>query len=337
VSDASEKPFEATPQRIEKAKREGNTARSGELAANLSFAAAAACVAYAIPQIASATRSAVVTAASGVVPVQACAMVLCAAIAVIASAAGAGAVASVFQNGGMRFVAPSLKIERLNPAEGIKRILSRETLTHTLRASFAFAIAAGMMLSAIAQAASLIVRAATPVAIGAIAWTAVQKVSFAACATGIVFALAEHRAARTAWLRKLRMSFEERRREAKEQEGDPLARSRRRALHRSLSRSAIARVKKASFVVVNPTHVAVALEYHPPEVEVPLVLVRAADELALRVRTIAEQHRIPVVENVALARALYDDARPDEPIPYEHYVAVAEVVLALIRANELTA
>jgi flagellar biosynthesis protein FlhB len=334
VSDASEKPFEATPQRIEKAKREGNTARSSELAANLSFAAAAACVACMVPHIASATRSAIVAAASGAVPLSACLAVFCGALAVVASAAGAGTIAGLFQSGGLRIVMPSLKFERLNPVEGIKRILSRETLTHTLRAAFAFAIAAGAMLSAIAQAASQMVRAATPAAIGAIAWSAVEAVSFAACATGLLFAVAEHGAARTAWLRKLRMSFEERKREAKEQEGDPFARSRRRALHRALSRSAMARVKRASFVVVNPTHVAVALEYRPPEVPVPLVLVRAVDAAALRVRALAAQYDIPIVENVLLARALYQDARPDEPIPYEHYVAVAEVVAALMRRNE---
>ena len=138
---------------------------------------------------------------------------------------------------------------------------------------------------------------------------------------------------RGAWLRKLRMSFEERKRESKEHDGDPFARGRRRALHRSLLRGAIAKVKDASFVVANPTHVAVALEYRPPDVPVPLVVVRAAGSAALRVRALAGVHRVPVIENVALARALYDDARVGQPIGRIHYVAVAEIVAALSRAR----
>jgi flagellar biosynthesis protein FlhA len=110
------------------------------------------------------------------------------------------------------------------------------------------------------------------------------------------------------------MTFDERKREAKEQEGDPFARGRRRALHRALLRGALSDVKDASFVVVNPTHVAIALAYRPPEIPVPRITVRSAGEAALRVRALAEKHAVPVVENVALARALHRDGRVGEPI-----------------------
>ena len=92
-------------------------------------------------------------------------------------------------------------------------------------------------------------------------WSASERVAAIACATGSLFAAAEFASARSAWLKKLRMTFEERKREAKDQEGDPHARGRRRALHRSLLRGAIARVREAAFVVTNPTHLAIALEY----------------------------------------------------------------------------
>jgi flagellar biosynthetic protein FlhB len=95
------------------------------------------------------------------------------------------------------------------------------------------------------------------------------------------------------------------------------------------------RIKDASFVVTNPEHVAVALEYRPPTVPVPRVLVRALDEAARRVREIASSYGIPIVENAALARALYRDGRSGRPIPHEHYVAVAEVVAALLRSLEI--
>jgi flagellar biosynthesis protein FlhB len=151
---------------------------------------------------------------------------------------------------------------------------------------------------------------------------------------GFAFAIAEYGAARAAWLRKLRMSFEERKREVKEEEGDASARGRRRALHRTLLRSGMRRLKDASFVVANPEHVAVALEYNPPRVCVPRVLVRAADAAAAVVRATAVRYGVPIVENVWLARALYRDGRAGEPIPHPLYVAVAEIVVALHRAQE---
>jgi flagellar biosynthesis protein FlhB len=206
---------------------------------------------------------------------------------------------------------------------------------HAARALLAFVVAASVMLPALAHVAVLAASLLDVRAVAAAAWQACGRVAASALAAGSVFAVAEFASARAAWLQKLRMSFEERKREAKEQDGDPHARGRRRSLHRALLRGAIARVREASFVVANPTHVAIALDYRPPAVPVPRVLVRAADEAALRVRELAAACGVPVVENVALARALYADARPGESIPHAHYVAVAEVVAALMRTGAI--
>jgi flagellar biosynthesis protein FlhB len=100
-------------------------------------------------------------------------------------------------------------------------------------------------------------------------------------------------------------------------------------------RGALARVEHASFVVANQARVAVALEYRPPGIPVPTVLVRAVDEMALHVREIASAHLVPVIENDRLARLLYNDTRVGEPIEHAHHVAVAEVVVGLIRAGAL--
>ncbi len=331
MSGDAEKAFEPTPQRIERAKREGDVARSGELGANLAFAASAVAVAGVAPYAGAAAERAIVLAAAGKAawffPPTA---VVCALVP-IACAAMAAVAATLLQAGGLRFGALGVKLERLNPIEGCKRIASRETLAHAARAAVAFAVAIAAMVPAFVEAASRLPTATSIAACAAAAWRAAGRVAFAAAATGLLFAVAEYAAARNAWLRKLRMSFDERRREAKEQEGDPLARGRRRALHRSLSRGAIAKVKEASFVVVNPTHVAVALDYDPPQVPVPLVTVRAAGEVALRVRAVAERHGVPIVENAGLARALYRDGAVGEPIARAHYVAVAAIVAALRR------
>jgi flagellar biosynthesis protein FlhB len=320
VSDEAEKPFEATPQRIAKAKREGNVARSAEFAANLAFAASALAIVALAPAIARDAGQAVAIAASGVAPIAACAALLAAAL---------------FQNGGIVFVAIAPKPERLNPAEGIKRILSRETLMHSLRASLAFTIATATMIPAIVSCAAAVVTASALAQVAAVTATAAQRVAFVACAIGLLFSIAEYASARNAWLRKLRMSFAERKDEAKEQEGDALVRGRQRSMHRAWLRGTLARVKDASFVLANPAHIAVALEYRPPEVSVPRILVRAVDEAALRARRLAASYGIPIVESAALARALYADGRTGESIPPIHYLAVAEVVVALARSKEL--
>jgi flagellar biosynthesis protein FlhB len=335
VSAEAEKSFEATPERIAKAKRKGNVARSAEFGANLAFAAAVLAIVAIAPAIGKDAGEAVAAAAARGTPVAACVALFSTALIPLACAAVAGMLAALFQSGGLTFVAITPKSERLDPAEGIKRILSLETLTHSVRASLAFMIATAGMIPAIASCAAAVVTASALARVAAETATAAQHVAFVACAVGLLFSIAEYASARSAWLRKLRMSFKERKEEAKEQEGDALVRGRRRSMHRAWLRGALTRVKDASFVVVNPAHVAVALEYRPPEVSVPRMLVRALDEAALRVRRLAASYNIPIVESPALARALYAEGRTGEPIPPVHYLAVAEVVAALLRSKEL--
>jgi len=336
VSDVSEKPFEATPHRIAKAKREGNVARSSEFAANLSFAGGGLSV-VAIAPMFGAIAAAALMQLDFAAPLDSARgdmsslLILGVALVPIGAAAFAGCFGGFVQSGGLALVGVVPKLERLNPVEGIKRILSRETLAHSLRAFLAFACAIAAMAPILAWSATALLRSSTLGGVGAVTWIAAREVAAAALGVGLSFAIAEYGAARSLWLRKLRMSFEERKREAKEEEGDATARGRRRALHRSLVRGGFSRLKDAAFVVANPVHVAVALEYRPPKVPVPRVLVRAADAAAIAVRTIALQYRIPIVENVTLARALYRDGRTGELIPQLHYIAVAEVVAALLR------
>jgi flagellar biosynthesis protein FlhB len=255
------------------------------------------------------------------------------AIVPMAAAGCAGILAAALQSGGLTFAPIAFKAERLDIASGIKRMASRETVAHSVRAVAAFAIAAAALWTIVTRACALILRANVPEAMAAAAWQGVRGAALSACACGLAFAIAEYASARRAWLRKLRMSFEERKREAKEHEGDPHARGRRRALHRSLLRGSPSEVKNASFVVVNPTHVAVALRYVPEEMAVPVTLVAAAGEAALRVRELAARSNVPIVEDAPLARALFGDALVGLPISKDHYVAVAAVVVALARAN----
>jgi flagellar biosynthetic protein FlhB len=335
VSESSEKTFDAPPSRIAKARREGNLPRAQEFGANLAFIfASLATLAIAAPVGAFARAALVHAATSGSALPLGLAVVALGLVPMLVAALS-GLAGGLIQNGGFVLVAPSLKFERLQPAEGIKRMFSREAATHGARAAIAFALASAAMLPTFHALLGASVVALTASSVASIAWSGAAHVVFAAAAVGMLFAIAEFAVARRAWLRKLRMSLAEFKRELKESDGDPLARSRRKALHRNLVRGRIERVKDAAFVVVNPTHVAVALEYRPPQVPVPAVLVRAADEMALRVRELAAEYRVPVIEDVNLARALYRDATVGEPIACEHYLAVAEVVIALMRSGVL--
>lgn len=322
-----ERQLDPTPLRIAKARREGNFPRSSELIAACAFGTAAIVACGVAAPMASLAGDAIGRAARGIAAYRQLAGILVYALLPALGGALAAIVAGVAQAGGVRFTGVTCKIERLDPIEGARRILSRESAAHMLRATVAFTLAAAAMAPSIPAA----------IAGAAAAWAAVEHVLFVACAAGLLFALAEYALLHGAWLRKLRMSLEELRREIKEQEGDPHLRGRRKSLRQRILRGSVRSVREAAFVVVNPSHVAIALAYDPPKTPVPRVLVRAAESAALRVRDLAARLRIPIVENAQLARALFRDAVTGLPIPVEHYLAVAEIVVALSRSRALEA
>lgn len=334
--ETSEKHYDATPSRIERAKREGNVARSQDAVSVAAFSCAIAATIAVIPSLSNAFADCLQRAARNEsTPPTFASVAVLACIPIVASAVAAVA-CGVLQSGGITGVAPSWKFERLAPLEGVKRMLSRDALVTAIRAILAFAAAAAVVIPAIVSVVALAVRSHSFSASIAAAWSGAQHVAFAACAVGGIFAALDYAVVRAAWLKKLRMSFEDLKRDLKENDGDPQLRARRRSLHRSLSNEAISRVKEAAFVLTNPTRIAVALEYRPPDVPVPRVLLRAADEAAQKIREAAREHGVPCIENVPLARGLFAAAKPGDVIPQEYYVAVAEVVAALVKAGALT-
>lgn len=142
-----------------------------------------------------------------------------------------------------------------------------------------------------------------------------------------VLAVADYLYQRYTHLKKLRMTKQELKEEYKQTEGDPIVKSRirqvrmERARHRMMEN-----VPKADVVIVNPTHYAVALEYKMEKMDAPVVVAKGIDFLALRIREVAEEHEVPIVENPPLARALFASVEIDQTIPPEHFKAVAEVI-----------
>ena len=129
------------------------------------------------------------------------------------------------------------------------------------------------------------------------------------------------------WRRDLRMSRHELKEEIKQAEGDRMLKARQRSLRMDRARrNMMKNVPKATMVVVNPTHYAVAMRYVRSEGGAPMVLAKGTDLIALKIREIAFEHDIPVIEDKPLARSLYDVATVDAVIPPEFYRAVAELV-----------
>lgn len=132
--------------------------------------------------------------------------------------------------------------------------------------------------------------------------------------------------------KKLRMSKQEQRQEHKDVEGDPLIKGRLRRLQRDFMRKRMmADVPGATMVVTNPTHYAVAIQYDPETSPAPMVVAKGLDYLALRIRGIAEENGVPIVENPPLAQALYKSAEVGQEIPLELYRAVAEILAYIYR------
>ncbi|RLQ88813.1 EscU/YscU/HrcU family type III secretion system export apparatus switch protein [Notoacmeibacter ruber] len=149
----------------------------------------------------------------------------------------------------------------------------------------------------------------------------------------LIIGVIDFAVSKTMWKADLRMTKQEVKEEHKQAEGDPLVKSRIRAVARARARSRMmAAVPEATLVVANPTHFAVALRYNPEKDPAPRVIAKGTDEVALRIRRVAEEAGVPVFEDVPLARSLYRVAPLDSLIPTEFYRAVA----ALIRSVQKT-
>jgi flagellar biosynthetic protein FlhB len=127
------------------------------------------------------------------------------------------------------------------------------------------------------------------------------------------------------------MTKQEMKEEFKNSEGNPEVKAKLRQIRASRVRKRMmAAVPKATVIITNPTHFAVALQYEPG-MAAPLCLAKGVDTMALKIREVAGEHRVPIVENPPLARALYATVEIDGEIPVEHYKAVAEVIGYVLR------
>ncbi|MDR2020753.1 MAG: flagellar biosynthesis protein FlhB [Treponema sp.] len=151
----------------------------------------------------------------------------------------------------------------------------------------------------------------------------------------LVLSIPDYMFQRWQYRESLKMSREEVKEERKMYEGDPLVRSRLRQRMRELmSRNMAVNVAKADVVITNPTHFALALEYDNASMPAPMVTAKGADEVAFRIRQIAEENEVPLIENKPLARALFAETEVGDIIPYRYWEAIAAVLAHVTRINE---
>jgi len=150
----------------------------------------------------------------------------------------------------------------------------------------------------------------------------------------IIFAIIDFFFTRHYYFKQLKMSKQEIKDEHKQMEGDPLVKGRIRQIQMKMSKQRMmADVPDADVVITNPTHYAVALKYDKEKSEAPIVLAKGINFLALKIKDIALESKIPIVEDPALARALYDQVEPEQEIPESLYKAIAEIFTFVYNLN----
>jgi flagellar biosynthesis protein FlhB len=258
--------------------------------------------------------------------------------AAVSGAAGLAAVVATFvqTRGGFwgNRVAPDLA--KLFQPERFSRLLRPEFLVDLALNAAKVAAVGGVAWSAARRSSphlGALLGASPPDQLHAI-FEALLEVARPALVVAVLLALGELALARWRHARKLRMTKDEARREYREEEGDPLIRGRRKKKHREYARNrARLEVPRADALLVNPTHIAIALRYRKGEGRAPRVTAKGKGQLAEFMRELARENGIPVVEDVPLARLLYRRVKVGREIPAQTYKAVAAILAFVYRVT----
>lgn len=251
-----------------------------------------------------------------------------AAIFILLSAAGI--LASVIQHTPsfvLDRIAP--KFSRVSPAAGWKRLFGAQGFAEFAKSigKLVFALAFVIFAMREAQHRLLLGMITQPIAFSMVIREIAISILVSLTLAMVIVGVADFAWSRFSWKRDLRMTKQEVKDELKQSDGDPIIKSRMRSLARDRARRRMmAAVPRATLVVANPTHYAIALKYVREEDHAPVVLAKGVDLVALRIREIAEANGIPVFEDVALARSMYKQVSIDSVIPSQFYQAIAELV-----------
>jgi type III secretion protein U len=228
------------------------------------------------------------------------------------------------------------KLEKLNPASGLKRMFSGQQFVGLIKSLVAIIFLLGAFwlvmrynLKPLAHLAFLPPESALRVGLGMLLFALIV-----AGVTGIVIGVLEFSSSRFFYIKKNMMTREEVDRENKDQMGNPLVKSRRRQIAlEDIENDAVSNVSGAELMIVNPTHIAIAIKGEGKNKDIPVVIAKGRGLTAQKMREKAQKEGIPIVRNRALARSLFIDAKLRLPIPKEYLVAVNQT-LAWVRKME---
>lgn len=265
---------------------------------------------------------------------------LVAAPLLIGLALAGGAIAAAQARGVLSTEPLKPQLGRLAPHTNAKRIWGIRAVAELVKAILKLGIVGGVLYLTLRNSWSEILTLGqqSPIVLGQWLGNFVVRLFLTAGATYLVLAGGDYAFQLWQHEKQLRMTKQEVKQEQKETDGDPLVKSRLRTLGRALvRRQMFTDVPKADVVVTNPTHIAVALKYDPKVSLAPIVLAMGQRKIAQRIKRIAHDAGVPVIEDKPLARALFAAARVGLPIPPELYVAVAEVLAFVFKRRRRTA
>jgi len=344
------KTLPATPRKIQKAREDGQVARSRDLGHVAVVAGTLLAVVVAAPLL-TAAGSAIMGAGLRLSPAlltepqrlgeHLAAMTWLALLVVLPLGLLAMllAVAGALLAGGWNFtwkaLAPTL--EKIDPFAGVKRMFSKQQLAETLKASVLAlvlgALGAWYLWSRLDEMQQLLALP-LPAALAQTGWLVAQGVGLLLLAL-VAFAIVDVPLQRHLLLERLKMTYQDLRQEMKETEGSPEVRLQRRIRMRQMSRTRmLTSVTSADLVVMNPTHYAVALKYDERAMAAPRVVAKGADLLALKIRDLAREARVPVLQAPPLARALWAHCEVEQEVPAALFAAVAQVLAHVYRLRD---
>jgi flagellar biosynthetic protein FlhB len=350
--DDSQRTEEPTQRRLDEAHRKGDVIKSAELSSLVLLGSGVLALALfggmSVQRFAAEFRIFLESPADLIVDTGTAAALLHHAtfglIAVLAPALGlmlfAALAGNVFQHRPV-FSAARLKpdLAKLSPIKGFKRVFGLEGLVNFAKGIAKILLVGGACAWALVPERGRVAAALDlgPAGIADLALALIFKAVLAALAVLAVIAALDYVYQRQRFMARHRMSRQELRDEIKQSEGDPHVKARIRQIRLERSRKRmIAAVPEATVVIANPTHYAVALKYESGKMGAPVCVAKGVDHLALTIRTVAEEHGVPVVENPPLARALYAAVEVDDEIPAEHYKAVAQIIGYVMRLAKQT-
>jgi len=339
----------ATPRRREEALNEGRIPRSQELTIAVSLLAGAAVFAGVGPTAGRAMRTLVAGGLSNIGMLSldgASATTLvrdtewrgaAALLPLVLALAGSTIAISAIQARGVLSIKPLMPdFSRISPKTNAKRLFGSQQVVDLIKSLAKFGLVAAVVYpvlrTAMPQAVNLIQE--SNLGLVMLVRSLTVRVLATAGVAYLALALGDYLWQWWRYQQSLRMTREEVKQEQRQQDGDPLLKQRRRSLGRARARRQMMRdVKKAHVVITNPTHIAIALRYDPKVAPAPVVLAIGQNLVAERIKELAREAGIPMVENRPLARALLKTARVGTLIPVELYVAVAEVLAFVFRTR----